>query len=113
MPQFIIDANLPEQLSLWCNESFIHINTIDKKWKDGQIWTYARERNLTIISKDSDFGNRILLVSPPPKVIHFRTGNMLIAELQDFVNHNWGDIMKLSSDHKLVKVFTTYIEAVQ
>jgi predicted nuclease of predicted toxin-antitoxin system len=113
MPQFIIDANLPEQISLWCNEDFVHVNTIDRKWKDGQIWHYALERNLTIISKDSDFGNRIMLVSPPPKVIHFKTGNMLIAQLHHFLEHNWEDIAKLSADHKLVKVFSTYIEAVQ
>jgi len=113
MPQFLIDANLPERISLWNNENFIHVNNIGKNWKDGQIWNYARERNLTIISKDSDFGSRILLVSPPPKVIHFKTGNLLIAQLQDFLDHNWEAIMKLSADHKLVKVFSGYLEAIQ
>jgi predicted nuclease of predicted toxin-antitoxin system len=113
MVKFIIDANLPEQMPAWSSEDFIHVNQIERKWKDGQIWNYARDRNLIIISKDSDFGNRIMLVSPPPKVIHFKTGNMLIEQFQKFLEHNWEEIIKLSSDHKLVKVFTTYIEAVQ
>ncbi|MEZ4821876.1 MAG: DUF5615 family PIN-like protein [Ignavibacteria bacterium] len=36
------------------------------------MWEYAKENNLTIISKDADFSSRILIKSPPPKVIHIR-----------------------------------------
>ncbi len=46
--------------------SFIQ-RDIDDEWSDEQIWNYAGENNLTIISKDSDFSNRILLEQPPPK----------------------------------------------
>jgi predicted nuclease of predicted toxin-antitoxin system len=113
MLKFIIDANLPEHLSIWSGEVFIHVNSINKSWKDSEIWVYAKERNLTILSKDSDFGNRILLVAPPPKVIHFRTGNMLFEEFKEFLNHNWEAISRLSDNHKLVKVFSKYIEAIQ
>jgi predicted nuclease of predicted toxin-antitoxin system len=28
---------------------------LGNKWEDEEIWNYARENNLTIISKDSDF----------------------------------------------------------
>ncbi|MET7254612.1 DUF5615 family PIN-like protein [Dyadobacter fermentans] len=34
----------------------------------------------TIITKDSDFASRILISPPPPRVIHFRTGNMSMKE---------------------------------
>jgi hypothetical protein len=65
MPQFIIDANLPVSISIWCNEQFIHVNS------------------------------------------------MLLDQFEEFVEHNWKAVIKLSENHKLVKVFSTYIEAVQ
>ena len=72
MKRFLIDVNLPYYFSLWNNEEFIHQKDIDDEWTDEKIWNYARQNNLTIITKDSDFSHRIILNSPPPKVIHIR-----------------------------------------
>ncbi|WP_255478586.1 DUF5615 family PIN-like protein [Rufibacter sp. XAAS-G3-1] len=49
-------------------------------WADAQIWRYAQENNLTIVSKDADSSSRLLLRQPPPKVIHLRYGNMKMHE---------------------------------
>lgn len=76
MPRFLIDVNLPYYFSLWKGEDFIHQRDINDEWNDGQIWEYAKQHNLTIISKDSDFSNRILFSEPPPKVMHIRFGNL-------------------------------------
>jgi len=79
--KYLIDVNLPYYFSIWNTPEYIHQNDIGDDWTDEKIWDYAKEKNLTIISKDADFSNRILIKSPPPKVIHIRLGNMKIKEL--------------------------------
>ena len=54
----------------------MHQKDINDEWSDEKIWIYAKENNLTIISLDSDFSNKIIMSSPPPKVIHIRFGNI-------------------------------------
>lgn len=80
---------------------------------DEQIWNYAREKNLTIITKDSDFSQRIILLDPPPKVIHIRIGNVKMNEFFSIISSSWKDIQKMSDDFKLVNVFPDRIEAVK
>jgi predicted nuclease of predicted toxin-antitoxin system len=43
--------------------------------QDQEIWTYAVEHGLAIVSKDEDFAERALLEGPPPKVVWIRLGN--------------------------------------
>lgn len=113
MKKYIIDANLPHYLGIWSTDEFVHVFELNKEWNDTEIWSYARQNNLTILSKDSDFSNRIMMSSPPPKVIHFRIGNFLIEELEQFLGENWKSIAELSDKNKLVKIYRTYIEANQ
>lgn len=75
MPRFIIDENLPYHFSLWHGTDFIHVFDLQDKKTDAQIWNYAKLRNLTIITKNADFSNRIMFSQPPPKVIHLKVGN--------------------------------------
>jgi predicted nuclease of predicted toxin-antitoxin system len=50
-------------------------------WKDREIWAYASQQALVIVSKDADSLARALLRSDGPKVVHVRVGNLLISEL--------------------------------
>jgi len=49
---------------------------------DGVVWEYARLNGLTIVSKDSDFFHRSILVGAPPKVIWIRLGNCSTADIE-------------------------------
>ena len=89
MPKYLIDVNLPYRFSLWNSDDFVHQTNIDDEWTDEQIWEYAKENNLTIITKDADFSNRIIFHEPPPRVIHIRFGNMKMRESRNF-NFNLG-----------------------
>lgn len=111
MARFLIDVNLPYYFSLWNSEDFIYQKDINDEWTDEQIWIYARENNLTIITKDADFSNKILLHQPPPKVIRIRLGNMKMKVFHETITSLWQDIITLSSEYKLVNVFTDRIEA--
>jgi predicted nuclease of predicted toxin-antitoxin system len=113
MPVFIIDANLPYYFSLWRNPDFVHLKDIDDEWTDEQLWSYAKENNLTIITKDSDFSNKIIVAKPPPKVIHIRFGNMKMNPFFDLVTKLWIDIVEMNGSHKLVNVFKDRIEGIE
>lgn len=52
IPKYIIDANLPYYFSVWQNDLYQHVIDIDPHMKDSEIWHYAKEKNLTIITED-------------------------------------------------------------
>lgn len=113
MPRYLIDVNLPRYFSLWNTDEYIHQADIDFRSSDERIWSFAKDSDLTIISKDSDFSNRILLSSPPPRVIHIRLGNMSMADFHRTISGCWDKVISLSVTHKLVAVYTDRIEAVR
>lgn len=110
--KYLIDANLPINCPPWQNEEFIHVINLNPSWNDTAIWEYAMDKTLTIISKDSDFSNRILFAAPPPRVIHIKCGNMRLYHFNRFVETNWEQIVQLSNNHKLVNVFQNKMEGI-
>ena len=112
MALFLIDVNLPYKVPSWKGRNFIHVLDLNPKMSDNAIWEYGEKNNLTIISKDADFSNRIMLFQPPPKVIHLKIGNMKLADFIAFIDAVWADIYLLNQTNKLVNVFKDRIEAV-
>ncbi len=111
--KYIIDANLPYYFSLWSNrEEYIHIGDINLNMNDDDIWNYAKEKSLTIITKDKDFSNRILFNDPPPKVIHLKIGNLKLKSLYTFLSKSLTEILSHSETYKLVNVFIDKIESI-
>ncbi len=113
MAKYLIDANLPYDLLKDCGVDFIHMRDLNDASTDTQMWKYARARNLTIITKDTNFSDKILLNQPPPHVIHIRFGNM---KLKTFIHHflvSWVDIQELSRHYKLVRVYLDRLEAIR
>jgi len=112
MPSFLIDVNLPYYFSLWKSEEYIHLKDINEEWTDEDVWEYATKNNLTIITKDSDFSNRILLKEPPPKVIHIKFGNMKLKEFHNTLHKIWDNVLQLNKEYKLVNVFKDRLQGV-
>ncbi len=56
--RFLIDVNRPYRFALWSGENFAHRRDIGERWRDTEIWRYARERDLVIVTKDADFSDR-------------------------------------------------------
>ena len=110
--KFLIDANLPYYFSIWNQDNFIHLKDLDDEWKDEQVWDHAKQNNLTIISKDSDFSNRIMVSDPPPKVIHIRFGNLKLKEFHKVITALWPTIEKMSEAHKLVNVYKEMVSGI-
>lgn len=112
MKKFLIDVNLPYYFSLWRGEEFIHQKDINDEWTDKQIWEYARENNLTIITKDSDFSHRIINSDPPPKIIHIKFGNLKMNEFFETLNKCWEEVLQLNESCKLINIYIDTIEGI-
>jgi len=110
--KYLIDANLPYYFSLWNNLDCIHVHDLNETWTDEVIWNYAEENNLTIVTKDSDFSDKIILSEPPPRVIHIRTGNMKLKVFYNFLTKIWDDTCEMSNEYKLVNVYLDRVEGV-
>ena len=74
MKGLLIDENLPKSLSF--NETSIHVTDLGARKTDTEIWQYAKDNDLVIVTKDTDFYDRIILQGAPPKVIWIRLGNL-------------------------------------
>ena len=112
MRKYIIDVNLPYYFELWKSDEYIHQLDLNPKAKDEQIWEYAKHNRLTIVTKDSDFSNRILVSNPPPRIIHIKFGNLKMKEFHSVLSRNWEQIILLSSLNKLVNVYRNSLEGI-
>jgi len=112
MSKYIIDANLPYYFSLWKDEAYEHVIDIDPNMKDSEIWKYAKENELTIVTKDADFSDLVLLNSPPPRVIHIKLGNMRMKAFHNAIDKIWNEVLIMSKEYKLVRVYKDKIEAI-
>jgi predicted nuclease of predicted toxin-antitoxin system len=61
----------------------VHVRKLDLDTSDDpDIWSYAKQHGFVIVTKDSDFNDRILKYGPPPKIIWVRTGNNKTAHIK-------------------------------
>jgi len=79
---------------------------------DTQVWEFARQRELVIVSKDADFSERIILHTPPPWVVHLRFGNLRRSEFHALLVRVWPQVETLLKTHKLVNVYADRVEGV-
>ncbi|RLA70309.1 MAG: hypothetical protein DRG30_09335 [Epsilonproteobacteria bacterium] len=112
MKKYIIDANLPYYFSLWQSEVYEHVIDIDPNMKDSEIWKYAKDNGLTIVTKDADFSDLVLLNDPPPRVIHIRLGNMKMKAFHSAIDTIWDEVLSISQEYKLVRVYKDEIEGI-
>lgn len=63
-----------------------HVNLVGlASATDLEIWSYAREHDFTVISKDDDFRSLSLVNGAPPKVIWLRIGNASTVGIEAFI----------------------------
>lgn len=113
MPDFLIDANLPAKISIWQNQRFIHIVTLDLCWDDEAFWQYAKINDLTKISKDKDFFMQQLLKGTPPKVVHIKFGNLKLNDFISVIKNCWNEVELLLINQTLINIYSDRIEAIK
>jgi predicted nuclease of predicted toxin-antitoxin system len=112
MKGFFFDENMPSRVRFTPSLPVFHPSDIGPSPTDTQIWEFARDRELGIVSKDADFSERIILRSPPPWIVHLRFGNMRRTEFHALLSRVWPQVEVMLKSHKLVNVFVDRIEAI-
>lgn len=107
MARYLIDANLPRWFSLWSGSDYEFVHDIGPEWTDSNIWQYAAAHALTIVTKDADFSDRVLVTEGGPNIIHIRVGNFTIRELHAYLSGVWADVCRASVECRLVQFTMT------
>jgi predicted nuclease of predicted toxin-antitoxin system len=109
----LLDENVPKNISFNPHLSIIYATSLGPSNSDTDLWRYARDHDLVIVTKDADFSNRIMLSTPPPWIVHLRFGNVKLNEFHKLIGKVWPQIEQLIPQHKLIQVFHDRIEAVR
>lgn len=110
--RFLIDVNLPKNFGFFNSDTFEFVIDINGKWPDKDIWEYARQNRLVIVTKDSDFYHRSLLNQDEVKVIYLKLGNLLLRDLHIYFIKNWDTIISHLDDSKMIIAYQTSIETI-
>lgn len=113
MPKYLIDVNLPYYFHLWNHPQFIHQKDINDEWNDDEIWNYAKQNELIIISKDKDFSLKQMAYGSPPKLIHIKFGNVKMKIFFRILTSCWNDVETLIQTHTLINIYQNKIEAIK
>ena len=101
MNDYLIDENLPKDI--WTGNSATHVTDLGDRKTDTEIWDYAKAHGLVIVTKDTDFYDRILLEGEPPKIVWIRTGNMRRKQFETIILNVWKDVEKHLYKYALIR----------
>jgi predicted nuclease of predicted toxin-antitoxin system len=84
--RLLFDQNLSPRLVSTLSDVYpdsIHVRDVGLQAADDEdVWNYARDLGLVLVSKDSDFHQRSFLFGHPPKVVWIRKGNCSTSEIE-------------------------------
>ena len=112
MTGFVFDQNLPSRLRFNPGLPLIPLSDLGTNPTDTELWNFARQRRLVIVSKDADFSERIIIGTPPPWVVHLRFGNLRRNEFHTRLEGAWPRVEALLKSHKLVNVYLDRVEGI-
>lgn len=110
--KLLLDANLSwrlvEKLKLHFDDC-IHVDKCDLSVpaKDLEVWQYAKDNNLIIVTNDDDFLNLINFKGFPPKLILLKTGNQSNEFIESLLINHKKDITALqaSDEYGLLEIY--------
>lgn len=112
--KIILDANLSWRLIKKLEpyfEEVIHVKDLNfmQPAKDIEIWTFARDNQFTIVTKDDDFEKLVLLRNAPPKVIYLKTFNLETNKLSNLLILNIEKIIKFynSKEDEILEIYSS------
>lgn len=102
--RLIFDQNLSFKLVALLATDFpdsMHVREVNlAEADDADVWEYARENDLVIVSKDEDFHQLSFLHGPPPKVVWLRLGNCTTTEIEEALRASHSDLAEFCSDRE-------------
>ena len=113
MPGYLIDANLPRWFEPWSGPNYQFADDFAPSWSDTEVWSFAKQNDLTLVSKDTDFLLRAVAALVGPRLIHFRTGNLTMRSFHQIVTPIWDEVCQLSERARIVLIFRDRIETIE
>src|SRR5947207_12565611 len=76
-----------------------HVRNVGlKEAPDTAVWDFARSGGYAVVSKDSDFHQRSLLLGFPPKVVWVRLGNCTTKAVEQVLRAHRTDLEQFGAD---------------
>ncbi len=104
--KLLFDENLSPKLPTLLSEMFpgsTHVRDCGLKGRcDEAVWDHARQKGFTLVSKDGDFYQRILLTGPPPKLVWLCLGNCTRDQIVSLLMRYEKEIRALESAEESV-----------
>jgi predicted nuclease of predicted toxin-antitoxin system len=98
----LLDQNLSRKLIRLLRDDFTDISHVGElelaEATDREIWEYAKQHDLIIVSKDSDFRQLALLLGPPPKVVWVNVPNASTSMILDVIRQSREAIINFSQN---------------
>jgi predicted nuclease of predicted toxin-antitoxin system len=103
--KLLFDQNLSPRLVSLLSDLFpgsSHVSFLGLDRADAEaIWSFAREHQFVIVSKDADYSDLGLLRSFPPYVIWLRLGNCTTAQVEAALRANLAAIVRFEQEPDL------------
>lgn len=110
MIRLLIDENLPSSMGAILPVPCTHARDYGDRPTDLELWKIARERHLVILTRDTDFFDRLMLEGPPPKVIWVRLGNIRRRDLEKALADLWPTLAALLGTADLIEIHPGAVE---
>ena len=65
---------------------------------DPLVWDFAAKQGFVIVSKDTDFQQRAVLLGHPPKVVWIRLGNCSTDDVLDLIRIRQAELLAFEAD---------------
>jgi predicted nuclease of predicted toxin-antitoxin system len=100
--RLLLDENLSHKLVRRLADLFpdsVHVQDVGLKSADDPVvWEFAKDRQLMIVSKDSDLHQRSFVFGQPPKIVWVRLGNCSTSDVERLLRRNFAVIRDFFED---------------
>lgn len=107
--KFLVDAQLPQRLARWLTEEghdVVHTKDLPQgnRTEDREINELSLREQRTVVTKDSDFVDSILLQQAPYRLLLISTGNIGNPELLTLLGENLETIVSALETSNFVEL---------
>jgi predicted nuclease of predicted toxin-antitoxin system len=107
--KFIVDAQLPKQLSRFLQRKghdAVHTQDLSQgnATTDTEINRFSVEESRVVVTKDADFVESFLLQKKPYKLLLIATGNIKNTELEAIFQENLPQLVKMLETHHYLEL---------
>ncbi|MEN9576200.1 MAG: hypothetical protein RL514_4055 [Verrucomicrobiota bacterium] len=88
-----LDAHLSPRMAKWITDHFgepvAPVRDLGlREAEDSAIWNAARQAGVIVLTKDSDFEERVRRLGPPPQIIWLTCGNTSETRLKEILTQH-------------------------